>query len=74
MWTLSNNKIPVNLEIIPFKEKRFSIIIWFHIPNVNLDSKQSILFHGPKLWNNLTTDVRAKKSTLSVKTSSSKSD
>ena len=60
-------------EIIFVKEKELSI--WFHIPNVNLDlTKENIFFQDPKLRNNLITDVRAKRSTLSVKTSSSRSN
>ena len=60
-------------EIIFVKEKELSI--WFHIPNVNLDlTKENIFFQDPKLRNNLITNARVKRSTLSVKTSSSRSN
>ena len=42
--------------------------IKYHIPNVNLErTKHTVIFQGPKLWNNLNSDMKNKKSTATFK-------
>ena len=44
--------------------------IKYHIPSVNLNLiKNSVLFQGPKFWNDIPIDIRNKKSLVSFKTS-----
>ena len=73
MWQVNNKEIPRNIsKLFHVKDRMFGSEnnIKYHIPSVNLNLiKKSVLFQGPKFWNEIPIDIRNKKSLVSFKTS-----
>ena len=67
MWQVNNKEIPRNISKL-FHVKGNNIK--YHIPSGYLNViKNSVLFQGPKFWNEIPIDIRNKKSLISFKTS-----
>ena len=73
MWQVNNKEIPRNIsKLFHVKDGIFGSEnnIKYHIPSVNLNLiKKSVLFQGPKFWNEIPIDIRNKKSLVSFKSS-----
>ena len=73
MWQVNNKEIPRNISKLSHVKGRMfgsENNLKYHIPSVNLNLiKNSVLFQGPKFWNEIPIDIRNKKSLVSFKTS-----
>ena len=71
MWQVNNNEVPRNISQLFHVKNRIIGLennIKYHIISVNLNIvKNSVFFQGPKLWNEISIDIRNKKSLVSLK-------
>ena len=69
MWKVLNDKVPQILkDHFSIRERNYGHInAKLPLANTNL-FKQDIVYHGPKLWNSIPTNIKNKVSVLTFKT------